>query len=1031
MGGDSSEKGTGKQSRVERSIRRRPLLGAIGGLGIAGGLPGCVGAQDEGTDGWPEPDDAYYAGLVDELAGMGLPPAEFVHGETESSTREQYWAGTEEFGTAESLDVSGDDVPFSEATRFDVTEEPNENWDVQLRTADWASDPYRSIEEGQVMLGVAYLRAPAGDGIAQYVADIHDVEDPWNFVVGDVDYQEPPAEWQRYFFPVEFGAAADGDAFEWSTQFHLGFGVQTVDVGGVALLDFGQSIEASELPSGAVGDDYDGGDDEDEDEPGEEYDSWPDVDDEYYAGLVDELSQLDIAPGRFVYAENEPDTFAAYDLGGANVDLAEQEELDVSEDDVPFSEATRIEVGELADDESLDPWGVNFQAGVEERAVSSGDTLLGVAYLRTPQLGGSSADVTYKSTDADNESANYVLNGGVSVGQEWERYFFPIGFQSAGDAGEWWTEFWVGVEGQTVDIGGVALLDFAGGAEPHELPSWDSEMDLGEWEAAADQRIQDHRTAELTVEVTDDGDTVEGAAVDVSMVEHEFTFGTAVDANRLQEEGEDGDRYRETITELFNAAVLENQHKWRFWEENQELADDATDWLLERDLDVRGHAALWAAVDSWAVPPDVVSAMGVEWEDNDVTDPEFDPEHVEQRSFDHLEAIIDHYGDDMVHWDVVNEVVHETAMIEAIDGEDVDPVEAPVLAEWYRRATEVAPEGVELDVNDYNTLVGPYEGTRDAYERQIEFLAEAEGVDLGGIGMQSHFSRSSQLTPAELLEAFDRYAAAGDGASLRITEFDMADPNWLETDKADFFHWFLKTLFSHPDVDDFLMWGFWDGDHWEDDAPLFYEDWEEKPSYDVYTDLVFGEWWTEETGSTDEDGRVTVTGFRGEYEVTVTADGVERTETVALSEGGRTAEIDLAEDDDDSSGSDDDSSSGNDDSSSGSDDDSGKKGDGSEDDDGDDEQNGDDDEGEDDSDDDSGDQDQDQDQSQNGDEDQDRDDTEQEDDEQADDEGESGDGDDDSIPGFGVVAGLAGLGAAARHLLSKTDEERRSGDTIE
>ncbi|WP_207586542.1 endo-1,4-beta-xylanase [Halomontanus rarus] len=945
MGDHSSEKGVGEQSVVERSIGRRPVLGALGGLGIAGGISGRVGAQEGDDNEWPETDDAYYAGLVEYLEGEGLPPAEFVHGDTESDARSQYWVETSDFGTAEELDVSGDEVPFSEATRFEVTEEPDENWDVQLRTAEWASDPYRSVDAGDVMLGVAYLRAPEGEGTAQYVAD-NSQSETWNAVASD-DYQEPPAEWQRYFFPIEFDAAADGGLdesdYEWSIQFHLGFDVQTVDVGGIALFDFGHSVDVAELPSGAVSDDYDGGDEEDD--PGDVYDSWPDVDDKYYAGLIDELSQRDIAPGRFVYAETEADTFAAYELVGANVDLAERSPLDVSEDDVPFAEATRIEVGELEDDEeSLDPWGVNFQASVEERAVSEGDALLGVAYLRTPQLGGSSADVTYKSTDAANESSNYVLNGGVSVGQEWQRYFFPIGFQSAGDAGEWWTEFWVGVEGQTVDVGGVALLSFAGGVEPSELPSWDSELDLEEnWEEAADQRIRDHRTAELTVEVTDDGDAVEGAEVDVSMVGHEFTFGTAVNANRLQEEGEDADRYRSVVTDLFNAAVLENNHKWRFWEENRELADDATDWLLEQGLDVRGHVALWAAVDSWAVPTDVVSAMGVEWEDNDVTDPELDPEHVERRSFDHLETVIDHYGDDMIHWDVVNEVVHEPAMIEAIDGEDVDPVEAPVLAEWYRAATEVAPDGVELDVNDYNTLVGPYEGTRDDYERQIEFLAEAEGVDLGGIGMQSHFSRDGQLTPSELLEAFDRYAAAGDGAALRITEFDMGDPNWPKTDKADFFRRFLKTAFSHPDVEDFLMWGFWDDAHWEDDAPLFESDWSEKPSYDVYTGLVFDEWWTEETGSTDEDGRVSISGFRGEYEVTVTAAGLERTETVALSEGGRTVEVDLAEDD-------------------GDDDDSGSDGDDS-------------------------------------------------------------DGD-DGLPGFGVVTGLASLGATARYLLSTSDDEQ-------
>ncbi|MFC6906633.1 endo-1,4-beta-xylanase [Halalkalicoccus tibetensis] len=438
----------------------------------------------------------------------------------------------------------------------------------------------------------------------------------------------------------------------------------------------------------------------------------------------------------------------------------------------------------------------------------------------------------------------------------------------------------LGALGAGGSLSGVAGAD--DGGEPGD-----------DWEAAADDRIHEHRTAELEVSIADgDGDAVE-TEVDVEMLEHEFTFGTAVDANRLQEEGEDADRYREVVTELFNTAVLENHHKWRFWEDDQELADEATEWVLEEGLDIRGHAALWAAVDSWAVPPDVVSAMGVEWEDNDVTDPEFDPEHVEERSFEHLETIIEHYGEDMLHWDVVNEVIHEPEMIQAIDGEDVDPVEAPVLAEWYRTATEVAPEAVDLDVNDYNTLAGPYEDTRDDYERQIEFLANEEGADLDGVGMQCHFSEAETLTPEQTMEGLDRYT--GYGADLRITEFDMADEEWDEKEKAEFFEGFLRTIFSHPDVEDFLMWGFWDDEHWLDDAPLFFEDWEEKPSYDVYTDLVFGEWWTDESGTT-ADGSGSFEPFLGEHELTISfEDGEFRTELSITDSDGESVEVVVAD----------------------------------------------------------------------------------------------------------------------------------------
>jgi hypothetical protein len=70
---------------------------------------------------------------------------------------------------------------------------------------------------------------------------------------------------------------------------------------------------------------------------------WPSVDDDYYSGLVSELSEeMGLAPGRFLYADNEADALEAYTLSG---DAAEQFELDVSAD-VPFSSAVRVDVTE-------------------------------------------------------------------------------------------------------------------------------------------------------------------------------------------------------------------------------------------------------------------------------------------------------------------------------------------------------------------------------------------------------------------------------------------------------------------------------------------------------------------------------------------------------------------------------------------------------------------------------------------------------------------------------------------------------------
>ncbi len=423
-----------------------------------------------------------------------------------------------------------------------------------------------------------------------------------------------------------------------------------------------------------------------------------------------------------------------------------------------------------------------------------------------------------------------------------------------------------------------------------------------DWEAAADKRIADHRMADLAVEVVDDeGEALEGAQVEVSMVEHAYDFGTMIHAEFLTngtewgEEmytSEDQAKYRETVEDLFNTVVLENLHKWNQWEDNTAIADEAVDWAVERGMDVRGHVCLWGNVDAWAIPADVVEAMGVEWEAGGATDPDHDPEYVVQRSMDHIETIITHYGDDIAEWEITNEVIHQPAMIEAVEGEDVDPVEAEILGDWFEHAQTVADEeGVDIAVNDYNTLAGGYEDTRDTYERQIEYLVEERGIDLDGVGFQCHFADDERLTPEEIMAGLDRYE--GYGAGFRATEFDVFQGDWEDPEEqGDYLRTFLKAFFSHPGTDSFLVWGHWDGVHWapdydgsDPDGVLFDQEWNPKPAHDHYTDLVFGEWWTDEEGET-ADGSYETRAFKGDYEITVCHDGHERTVETTVTDDG-------------------------------------------------------------------------------------------------------------------------------------------------
>jgi len=211
-----------------------------------------------------------------------------------------------------------------------------------------------------------------------------------------------------------------------------------------------------------VGDGTGGGSGDGDDGSGDGYETWADTDDPYYSTLVSDLTGYDLpSAGQFVNGTDESVVWDTYEIDGGNADRLERSSLAVG-DEVPFSEAARFEVTEPPEN----PWEITLKS-FGERELERGQVLLGVAYMRTP---GEEASMTYKSTASTNTPDNYVTGAQPPLGAEWQRYYFPIEFGVSAAPGEWWTEIWLGAAVQTVDIGGLAVIDFAQGVRAHDLP---------------------------------------------------------------------------------------------------------------------------------------------------------------------------------------------------------------------------------------------------------------------------------------------------------------------------------------------------------------------------------------------------------------------------------------------------------------------------------------------------------------------------------------------------------------------------------
>lgn len=115
---------------------------------------------------------------------------------------------------------------------------------------------------------------------------------------------------------------------------------------------------------------------------------------------------------------------------------------------------------------------------------------------------------------------------------------------------------------------------------------------------------------------------------------------------------------------------------------------------------------------------------------------------------------------------------------------------------------------------------------------------------------------------------------------LAITEFDF---DVLDEElQAEYTRDVLRMIFSQPKFEDFLMWGFWEQSHWLPDSAMYRSDWSSKPNALAWNDLLFREWWTNESGTSDANGSVVMRGFKGSYNIAVNFGRVSQIQTAVI-----------------------------------------------------------------------------------------------------------------------------------------------------
>lgn len=477
----------------------------------------------------------------------------------------------------------------------------------------------------------------------------------------------------------------------------------------------------------------------------------------------------------------------------------------------------------------------------------------------------------------------------ILINSTWTRYDLPMQASNAAAVGNAYLEFFYSYQIQTFQIGGIALLDYGQDASNlGKLPQtpiqlgYPGEDPNAAWRSSANQRIDQYRKANLTVVVKDQqGNVVPNANVAVHMTKQAFQFSTA--ASDYLGYVNPNATYQDKILNTagpgtgtgFNMLEEENDLKWQGYENTTTRANVANfiKWAHDHGLAYRGHNLVWPC----NLPSDVnqgYQANGLNWLLSTIRN--------------HVTDEASYYGTSINEWDVINEPTQNDCLEYAMQSQGQDYVAE--YANWFQLARNALGTGVPLYINDEGVTInsGANMTMHSFYRNLVQSLLK-KGAPLDGVGFESHFdSPQTQLTdPTDVYAALNDFASLSPNLQLKVTEFDIkldtiTDPAVRAKLEADYTRDYMTAVFSQPQVTGFQIWDFWDGDSWINYAPIFNQDWSVKSAGQAYMDLVYHQWWTDTSGTSDTNGSYTTRGFKGNYNIVVTANGQSQTATAVL-----------------------------------------------------------------------------------------------------------------------------------------------------
>ncbi len=514
------------------------------------------------------------------------------------------------------------------------------------------------------------------------------------------------------------------------------------------------------------------------------------------------------------------------------------------------------------------------------KTIVSGDTLFftckvrGISSVTNKEANFVTANTRIRPDGATSANFNFTadIKEDASV---WTTVFGACTAPAAGtDTGTW--VFQLAGAQQKLQIADLKVINFKREFSVSQMPvmakTYSGMEPDAAWRTEANARIEAIRKQDVNVVVVDGNyNPISGANVDIDQLSHAFGFGTIVNVDSYEEWDDTTKANYKTAFELIshNRAGFENalKHYYITDTQRQALVDEWIDYFLAHGKEVRGHVLVYG--DDSRFKNVALGGATSYWSDMDLVSEDSEDGRIALSNHitNHISTYVDKYKGRIYNWDVVNENIPSHLNTGAgatffwsdrLGGYDA-------LVDWFNLAHAADPD-IKLTYNDYGLFSSSQTATQ--YLELCQYLVEHD-APITTLGVQGHVS---VMAPTTIISTLNRLSTLG--KDIEITEFTCEEDD--EDLQAQFTRDFMTAVFSVENVSSITTWGFWEGCMYQPKAAMVDYDFNLRKNGEVWLDMIYNQWWTDESGSTAANGRYSTRAFKGEQRVAVTYGGAHK-----------------------------------------------------------------------------------------------------------------------------------------------------------